>query len=142
MIDYLIVFPNDPARSAAFPTPKESPYAPCWEALGGTAMPTRIVVADIVMSEDGEVASPAVYGAGSWMAVRCDQRSPDIEAMPNCMIATSNDLAQAGEPYVYFCRLASETIMGRVDPVFAGDGYPFLPGQPASALDAWMIDES
>lgn len=140
MIDYLIVFPDDAARTVAFPPPEGNP--PCWSALGGTAMPVRIVVSDIVMSEDGEtVVSPAIYGSGSWLALRCDERSPEVEAMPNCMVATNNDLAQVGEPYVYLNRLQPETIMGRVEPVFAGDGYPFLPGQPASALDAWLIAE-
>ena len=140
MIDYLLTFPDDASRSAAFPAPEESPHAPCWGAMGGTVMPVRIVVADAVLSEDGEtVISPQVLGAGSWIAIRCNERSAEIEAMPNCLVATNNDLAQAGEPYVYFCRLAPETIMGRVDPVFAGDGYPFQPGQPASALADWLI---
>lgn len=137
MIDYLLTFPDDAARSAAFPEPEGNP--PCWEAMGGTVMPVRIVVADAVLSENGEVISPQVLGAGSWIAIRCNERSAEIEAMPNCLVATDNDLAQAGQPYVYFCRLEPETIMGRVDPVFAGDGYPFQPGQPASALDAWLI---
>ena len=139
MIDYLLTFADAAARSAAFPPPVESPHAPCWDAMGGTSGPVRIVVSDTVADQDGNVITPAVYGAGFWQVVRTAERSPDIEALPNCMLATDGDLAAAGQPYVHFCRLAPATIMGRVEPVFAGDGYPFQPGQPASALADWLI---
>lgn len=139
MIDYLLTYPSAEARSAAFPPPEETPNVPAWEALGGTVMPVSIVVADAVVDADGEVVTPAVFGMGFWMAVRCEERSPTIEAILHCMIATDSDLATTGGNYVYFSRLPPDTTMGRVSPVFAGDGYAFMQGQPASTLNDWLI---
>lgn len=143
MIDYLVVFPDDVARSLAFPLPEDaSPWTPCWDSLGGTVMPVRIIVAAAVMSEDGEtLISPTVFGPGSWVALRTATRSAEIEAMSNCMLASDPDLAAAGERYVHFCRLQPETILGQVSPVFSGDGYVIPAGQPASVLGEWLIEE-
>ena len=103
-------------------------------------MPVRVIVADAVMSEDGEtVITPPIIAPGVWMAVHTAERVSDIENMAECELCTDSELAAAGEPYVHFCRLEPTTILGQVSPVFAGDTYPIPVGEPAEALVEWLI---
>jgi hypothetical protein len=55
------------------------------------------------------------------------------------MSCTDATAAAAGQPWVIHYRWPLETILGRVVPVWAGDDYPIPAGQPASALDQWLV---
>lgn len=105
-------------------------------------MPVRVLIADAVMSEDGEtVITPPIVAPGVWLAIRTTERVDDIENLPECLLCTDGELAAAGERYVHFCRLEPETVLGYVTPVFAGDAYTIPAGQPASVLNDWLIEQ-
>lgn len=138
MKDYLIVFETVEQREAVFPRPEGNP--PAWDTETGTVLPVAIRISDAVMSPDGETAiTPPVFSEGVWVCLRTQERVEYVEAMVNCMVATDVELATEGLPYVHFCRLQPETILGQVEPMFSGDGYSIPVGQPASVLNDWLI---
>jgi len=144
MIDHIFVYPTNAARDAAWPAPTDmdgNPInAPAWTDAGRDVMPARIVHARAVFDADGLV-SPEVVAPGAWLVVRSPNRDPALEAMAEAVIVTDAGMAASGAQYVIKCTLAPETILGQVDPIWAGSDYAIPVGQPASALDAWRISE-
>jgi len=143
MIDHILVYPSTAARDAAWPAPVDQDgnptNAPAWTDAGRDVMPARIVHARAVFDVEGLV-SPEVVAPGAWLVVRSQTRDPALEALAEAVIVTDANLAASGARYVIKCTLAPETILGQVDPVWAGSDYAIPVGQPASALDAWRID--
>jgi len=143
MIDHILVYPTNAARDAAWPAPVDQDgnptSVPSWTDAGRDVMPARIVHTRAVFDVDGLV-SPEVAAPGAWMVVRSPTRDPALEAMAEAVIVTDAGMAASGVPYVIKCTLAPETILGQVDPIWAGSDYAIPVGQPASALDAWRID--
>lgn len=138
MIDHLLVFADDAAREAVFPAPEDN-TAPCWTADGRDIMPTSVIYDRATYDAEGNVISPQITAPGSWLAIRTTGPDPEIEAMAECVIVTNGVLAKQGQRYVIKCSLAPDTILGQVDPVWAGDGYAIPVGQPASVLDEWLV---
>ena len=151
MIDHILVYPNAAARESAWPGPRDMDgnptNPPAWtDADGRNIMPARIVHDRAVFVLDTEtgmptLVSPDVVAPGSWMVIRTATRDAEIEAMDEAVIVTDAVRAAAGDEYVVKCTLAPETILGQVDPVWAGSDYAIPVGQPASVLDAWRIEE-
>ncbi len=147
MIDHILVYPSTAARDAAWPAPLdmngEPTHAQAWtDGYGRNIMTTRIVHDRAVFGFDGElpvIISPELVAPGAWMVVRTTARDPEIEAMAEAVIITDAVRAAAGDFYVIKCTLEPETVLGQVDPVWAGSEYAIPVGEPASALDAWRI---
>jgi len=144
MIDHILVYPTIAARDAAWPAPVDQDgnptHAPSWTDAGRDVMPARIVHARAVYDVEGDLVSPEVVAPGAWLVVRSQTRNPALEALAETVIVTDAGLASSGADYVIKCTPAPETILGQVDPVWAGSDYAIPVGQPASALDAWRID--
>jgi len=143
MIDHILVYPSTEARDAAWPAPVDldgnPTHAPSWTDAGRDVMPARIVHARAAYDAEGFV-SPEVVAPGAWLIVRSLNRDPGIEALAEAVIVTDAGMASSGAPYVIKCSLAPETILGQVDPIWAGSDYAIPVGLPASALDTWRID--
>jgi len=143
MIDHILVYPSIAARDAAWPAPVDMDgnptNAPAWTDFGRDVMLARIVHVRAVYDAEGLV-SPEVAAPGAWLVVRSQTRDPALEALAEAVIVTDANMAASGAPYVIKCTLAPETILGQVDPIWAGSDYAIPVGQPASALDAWRID--
>lgn len=137
MIDHILLYPSDAERDAAWPSPEDGP--PSWTDGDRSIMPTRIVIARATYDAEGIETMPEVTAPGSYLVIRTSGRDADLEAMDECIIVTDADLMAAGQPYVIKCTLQPETILGRVDPVWAGPAYAIPVGSPASALDDWRI---
>lgn len=144
MIDHILVYAIAAARDAAWPAPRDmegnTTNVPAWtDAYGRNIMPARIVLDRAVFGLEGELISPEVVAPGAWLVVRTMDRDPEIEAMTEAVIVTDAVRAVAGDFYVIKCTLGPETVLGQVDPVWAGSEYAIPVGEPASALDAWRI---
>ena len=110
-----------------------------WEDdAGRTWMPVRCIITDAIYDDAGGLVSAAAEAPGVWMVVRTVRRDQDLEADDRCLIVSDSDRAAAGLPFVFLSKLQPDTILGRIDPVFAGDNYPFPTG-PASNLVPLMI---
>jgi len=143
MIDHILVYPSIAARDAAWPAPVDmdgNPInAPSWTDTGRDVMPARIVHARAVYDAGGALVSPEVIAPGAWLVVRSPIRDPGVEALAEAVIVTDAGMAASGATYVIKCTLAPTTILGQVDPIWAGSDYAIPVGQQASALDAWRI---
>jgi len=139
MIDYLLLFPDDSARTAAYAPEEGNP--PGWIENGVFIAPVTIMVSPPVVDAEGIITEQAVFAPGAWLRLRAVSRIPEIENAPNCLLATDNDRAAAGEPYVYFYRFQPDTVLGQISPMFAGDEYAIPTGQPVSVLDSMIIPE-
>lgn len=130
-IDYLLAYPDDAAREAAFPYPQDENgdpiTAPMWKDGTRTIMPGRIWFERATYDSDGNEVTPEEVSAQSWLAVRSPNRDADIEAMPSCMIATDPGRVSTGT-FVVFHNFPSGTELGNFEPVFAGDQYPLMAG--------------
>lgn len=142
MIDHILVYSSEAARDAAWPVPVDTEGnptgAPSWTDDGREVLPARIIHDRAVYDAEGLV-SPEVVAPGAWLVIRTSARDAAIEAMAEAVIVTDAGLAAAGVPYVIKCTLAPETVLGQVDPVWAGSNYAIPVGEPAEALDAWRI---
>lgn len=143
MIDHLLLYASEAERSAAWPSPTgmdgEPIMTPSWVDGERTIMPVRIVLDRAVFDGEGAIVSPEVTAPGVWMAIRTVDRDDDLAAMDACVIATDSRLMGLGQPYVIKCTLQPDTILGQVDPVWAGSTYDIPVGEPASALDDWRV---
>lgn len=143
MIDYLLTFPDDAAREAAFPCPTDENgdpiKVPMWRDGSRTIMPGRIWFARATHDADGNEVTPEEVSSQSWLAVRCPARDAEIEALPNCMIATDPAQVTSGK-FVVFHNFPSGTDLGNFEPVFAGDRYPLMAGT-SDDLDALLIGD-
>ncbi len=102
-------------------------------------MPVRCILTDAIYdASSGELVTPAVEAPGAWMVVRASEVQPDLLDDPRCLIVTDSDRAARGEPFVLVMRLQPDTLLGRIEPVFAGDRYPF-PAGPAGGLEVLMV---
>ncbi|MCQ4630943.1 hypothetical protein GB927_012895 [Shinella sp. CPCC 100929] len=137
MIDHILIYADDAARDAAWPAPEDNP--PSWTDGERSIMPTRIVHARASYDAEGNETSPEVTAPGSYLVIRTPSRDAEIEAMAECIIATDAGLMADGQPYVLKCSLQPETVLGQVDPVWAGSPYAIPVGSPASALDDWRV---
>lgn len=142
-IDYLLRLEDQEAADVAFPPPLGRDGQPrrvaSWLDQGRTVLPTRVVIRPAEYDDEGAETVSEIVAPGYWLVLRCAERDPAIEAMPECMSATDSALAGTGAPWIIFHRFAPDAVLGRVEPIFAGDQYPFQPGQPASTLDQWVI---
>lgn len=132
MIDHILTFEDE----TSCPFPKGD--GPCWLADGRTYMPVQVVMAEAVYDEEGNPTTPAVLAPGYWIVVRARERVAEIEALAGHCLTTDSVLAAAREPFVYVSKFQSDTQLGRISPVFAGDDYP-LPSGPASGLEPFVI---
>lgn len=143
MIDHILLYADDAARNAAWPVPVDldgNPMAaPSWTDGERSVMPTRIVHARATYGAEGDILTPEVAAPGSYLVIRTASRDADLESLPECIIVTDAVLMAAGQPYVLKCTLQPETILGQVDPVWAGSPYAIPAGSPASALDDWRV---
>lgn len=139
MLDHILCYPSAADRPAG---PHDEDGQPLglssWEDdAGRTWMPVRCIITDAVHDDAGDLVSAALEAPGAWMVVRTVKRDPDLEADDRCLIVSDSDRAAAGLPFVFLSKLQPGTILGRIDPVFAGDDYPFPTG-PAANLTALM----
>lgn len=113
---------------------------PSWDdEQGRTWMPVRCILTDAIHdAETCDLVTPAVEAPGAWMVVRASEVQPDLLDDPRCLIVTDEERAARREPFVVVCKLAPETLLGRIEPLFAGDAYPF-PAGPASQLIPLMV---
>lgn len=144
MIDHILVYPNAAARDAAWPAPRDMDgkptNPPAWaDVYGRNIMPARIVHERAVFSAEGGLLSAEVVAPGAWLVVRTTARDPELEAMAEAVIVTDAVRAAGGDKYVIKCTLAPETVLGQVDPAWAGSDYSIPVGEPAEALYAWRI---
>lgn len=143
MIDHILVFPDATAREAAWPPPVDSEGNPTgassWSVDGRAIVPVRIIHARATHDSEGAILSPEVAAPGSWLVIRTPRRDPEMEALSEAVIVTDANAAAAGAPYVIKCSLAPETLLGQVDPVWAGSHYSIPVGLPVSSLDEWRI---
>lgn len=137
MIDHILFYTNDIDRETDWPIPEANP--PSWTDGGRAIMPTRVVISRATYDEGGDEVSPEVLAPGSYLAIRTPYRDAELEAMDECVIVTDAELMASGLPYVIKCTLLPETILGQVDPVWAGSPYAIPVGSPASGLDNWRI---
>ena len=140
MFDHILCYPSAADRPAG---PLDDDGKPLglmsWQDdAGRTWMPVRCIVSDAVYDDAGDLVSPAIEAPGVWMVVRTVERDPYLEADDRCLIVSDSDRATAGLPFVLISKLQPATILGRIDPVFAGDDYPFPTG-PASNLNTLLI---
>jgi len=144
MIDHILVYPSTSTRDAAWPAPVDldgnPTNAPAWTDAGRDVMSARIVHARAAIDAEGVLVSPEVVAPGAWLVVRSQSRDPALEALAEAVIVTDANLAASGAAYVIKCTLSPTTILGQVDPIWAGSDYAIPVGQPASSLDAWRVD--
>ena len=138
MIDHILVYPTAAARDASWPAPEGDP--PSWTVDGRDVMPVRIVHERAVYGADLSLVSPEVVAPGAWLVVRTRDRDAELEAMPQSVIITDAARAAAGQPYVIKCTVSPQTVLGQVDPVWAGAIYAIPVGEPAETLIAWLIN--
>lgn len=138
MIDHILLYANDAASNAAWPSPEDEPSS--WSEGDRSMLRARVIISRATYDAEGVETMPEVTAPGSWLVVRTPYREAELEAMPECMIATDSALRKAGLPYVIKCSLQPETMLGQVDPVWAGAEYGIPVGQPASVLDEWRIE--
>ncbi len=143
MIDHLLLYSAEVERSAAWPMPTDAEghpiIAPSWADGTRVIMPVRIVLDRAVHDIDGNVVTSEVVAPGFYLVIRTPGRDAELEAMAECVIATDAGLMAAGKPYVIKCSLQPETILGQIDPVWAGSSYNIPVGEPAAALDEWRV---
>lgn len=138
MIDYLLKFADIAAREARFPTPEGSP--PSWsDEAARTFFPVRIIAQEGTYDSETDTGTAPVIANGSWIGVRTNERDAEIEAMDECMLVTSPELAVQGLPFIYIRKLPWEAMAGRVEPLLAGTSYPFGPDVVAKA-ESLMIE--
>jgi hypothetical protein len=138
MIDHLLHFEDKAACDAVFQPPADG--SPAWLEERGTVMPVRLVVADAVYDPELDaITMPEAIATGYWVACRCEIKSEVLVAMPECLTVTDTARAKAGVPYVLLSRIASDTVLARVEPVFAGDDYPWPPGATGAFLQENLI---
>lgn len=137
MIDHILLYANDIDREGDWPTPEDA--SPSWTDGDRSIMLTRFVIARASYDAEGIETMPEVMAPGSYLVIRTSGRDADLEAMDECIIVTDAELMAAGQPYVIKCTLQPETVLGQVDPVWAGPAYAIPVGSPASALDDWRI---
>ncbi len=141
MLDHILCY-LDAADRPAGPVDDDGRLLgyPSWgDERGRTWMPVRCILTDPIHdASSGDLVMPAVEAPGAWMVVRAATMQPDLLDDPRCLIVTDSDRAARGEPFVVVMRLQPETLLGRIEPVFAGDAYPF-PRGPASNLDLLMV---
>lgn len=137
MIDHILLYANDVDREVDWPIPEGSP--PSWTDGDRSIMPTRIVIARAAYDAEGVETLPEVTAPGSYLVIRTSARDAELEALDECIIINDAARMAAGQPYVIKCTLQPDTILGQVDPVWAGAAYAIPVGEPASALDEWRI---
>lgn len=137
MIDHILLYANDIDREGDWPTPEDA--SPSWTDGDRSIMPTRVVISRAIYDDNGEEVSAEVLAPGSYLVIRTPYRDAELEAMDECIIVTDAELMASGLPYVIKCTLLPETILGQVDPVWAGSPYAIPVGSPASDLDNWRI---
>lgn len=141
MLDHILCYPDAASRPVGPLDDDGRPLGyPSWDdAQGRTWMPVRCILEDVTYdTETGELVTPAVEAPGAWMVVRAAEVQPDLLDDPRCLIVTDEARAARGGPFVVVMRLQPETLLGRIEPVFAGDRYPF-PAGPASQLIPLMV---
>ena len=144
MFDHILCYANAADRPAGPLGADGAPFGyPSWDdEQARTWAPVKCIISDAVYTrrDDGShaIVTPAVHAPGHWMVVRTVARDAELEADPRCLIVSDSRRAAAGKPFVLLCRLAQETLLGRISPTFAGDAYPF-PAGPASALAPLMV---
>jgi hypothetical protein len=138
MIDHLFHFEDEASCNAVFPPPADG--APAWLDERGTVMPVRLVVADAEYDPELDaITTPEEVATGHWIACRCESKSDALIAMAECLTVTDTVRAKAGEPYVLLSRIQPDTPLARVEPVFAGDSYPWPPGATGTFLQENLV---
>ena len=142
MIDYLLMYPDDAAREAAFPRPLDEEGNPVttqsWRTDKRRMMPGEVVLRRAVVDAEGVVTTPEEISTYSWLAIRTKARDPKIEAMTTCMIGTDASLIDTGK-FVLFCKMPGATPLGNFEPTYAGSAYPVLAGLTAADLTTMMV---
>lgn len=134
MFDHIMCF------AAVDDIPQRQPSVAAWDDEDGrTWMPVSCIIADAMLDNaTGEVISPPIMAPGIWVVVRAASRQADLEDDPRCLIVTDSERAAEGLPFVLINKLQTDTPLGRITPVFAGDAYP-IPQGPASLLVPLMV---
>lgn len=143
MIDHVLVYPSEGAREAAWPAPVDgegNPIgAPSWSVEGRHILPAKIVHARATFTKTGKVKAAEKTEDGAWISIRTADRDTEIEAMDETVLVIDAERAAEGEKYVIKCTLDPETIIGQIEPIWAGSDYALPVGEPASSLNVWRI---
>lgn len=140
MYDHIFFYETEADRPVGPLDDKGVPLGfPSWsDAEGAIWMPVNCIVEPATHDENGDVLSPEVKAPGAWFVVRTSERNSSLENEPHCLIVSDSERAAKGEPFVLISKLNPETVLGKIDPVFAGDDYPF-PSGPAANLATLMV---
>lgn len=132
MIDYTLSFPDAATREVYYPTPEGSP--PSWYVGNRAVMPVRVVRADALYDEadpdDPVLVTPEDVAPGAWLVIRCQEPDAMLAAHPALVIVTDSERAAVGDPFILFkaASVTWEALQARIEPVWAGDSYPFGAG--------------
>jgi len=86
----------------------------------------RVVLAEAVRDEVGEIVTPEVLAEGFFILISRRALDPALISGEAARLATDRDAAMRGEPFGLFCwDIEAAGAVLRIEPVPSGSDYPF-----------------